>query len=431
MRIAMIGTRGVPARYGGFETAIEEIGQRLVARGHEVVVYCRGAEDPSQLTHLGMELVHLPAAHRKTLETLSHTGLSVGHLLGVGRVDTAIVFNAANAPFLPLLRMRGIPVAVHVDGLEWKRSKWQGAGRRYYRAMESMAVRMADALIADAQGIADYYADVFGAETELLSYGAPLQEQPGSTRVEELGLASHGYHLVVARFEPENHILEIVQGYHRSDAELPLVVVGSAPYSDDYTEQIAAIAVSDPRITLLGGVWDQEQLDQLYANALTYLHGHSVGGTNPSLLRAMGAGTGVIAFDVVFNREVLGVEGEYFATPEELGDLVRKAELVTGDMLLKGWALRERARTRYCWDEVALGYEKLVERMCAGFSTHGTASGRRLGSHAVRRVSSRGAARKPTLVTRGKTDVVVGLAEGIPEGRQDLARLGRPGVQAR
>jgi glycosyltransferase involved in cell wall biosynthesis len=377
MRVAMIGTRGVPARYGGFETAIEEIGQRLVARGHEVVVYCRGAEDPSRRTHLGMELVHLPAARRKTLETLSHTGLSVAHLVAKDKVDAVIVFNAANAPFVPALRARGIPVAVHVDGLEWKRSKWQGAGRRYYRAVEAMSVRLADALIADARGISDYYADEFGAETELLTYGAPVQDEPGSARVEELGLRPHEYHLVVARFEPENHVLEIVEGHHRSDAELPLVVVGSAPYADEYTAGIEAAAAGDPRIRLLGGVWDQEQLDELYANALTYLHGHSVGGTNPSLLRAMGAGTAVIAFDVDFNREVVGVEGEYFTTTDDVAERVRKAELTAGEMLLKGWSLRERARQRYRWDDVAAGYEELLQRLCNGFSTRGRYSGRR------------------------------------------------------
>jgi len=226
-------------------------------------------------------------------------------------------------------------------------------------------------------GISDYYADEFGAQTELLAYGAPVQDEPGSTRVEEIGLRPHEYHLVVARFEPENHVLEIVEGYHRSDAELPLVVVGSAPYADGYTARVEAVAASDPRIRLLGGVWDQEQLDELYANALTYLHGHSVGGTNPSLLRAMGAGTSVIAFDVVFNREVIGVEGEYFHTADDVAERVRKAELTAGEMLLKGWSLRERARQRYRWDDVAAGYEELLQRLSNGFSTHGRFSGRR------------------------------------------------------
>jgi hypothetical protein len=172
-------------------------------------------------------------------------------------------------------------------------------------------------------------------------------------------------------------VLEIVEGYHRSDAELPLVVVGSAPYADEYTARIENAASVDPRIRLLGGVWDQEQLDQLYANSLTYLHGHSVGGTNPSLLRAMGAAAGVLAFDVVFNREVLGIEGEYFRTIDDVSELVRKAELNAGDMLLRGLALRERARRRYRWDDVASGYEELLQRLSSGYSTHGRASGRR------------------------------------------------------
>ena len=159
LSIAMVGTRGVPARYGGFETAVEEIGRRLADGGHRVVVYCRtvpGAGEPPPAEHLGMELVHLPAARRRSLETLSHTALSVRHLLS-HRTDAAILFNAANAPLLPALRAARIPVATHVDGLEWKRAKWGGTGRRYYRAAEALAVRWSDVLIADAQGIADYY----------------------------------------------------------------------------------------------------------------------------------------------------------------------------------------------------------------------------------------------------------------------------------
>lgn len=189
MRIAMVGTRGVPARYGGFETAVEEVGRRLVERGHEVVVYCRttpGDQTPRPAEHLGMKLVHLPAARKRSLETLSHSALSVGHLLG-HRADAAFVFNAANAPLLPLIRAARIPVATHVDGLEWQRAKWGGAGRRYYRAAEALAVRWSDALIADAVGIADYYRREFAAPSTLLTYGAPLIA-PGADRLAELGL---------------------------------------------------------------------------------------------------------------------------------------------------------------------------------------------------------------------------------------------------
>ena len=181
MRIALLGTRGVPARYGGFETAVEEVGRRLADRGHRVVVYCRtaGADAPRPKTHLGMRLVHLPAARKRSLETLSHSALSVAHLLA-HRTDAAIVFNAANSPLLPALRAARIPVATHVDGLEWKRAKWGPVGQRYYRMAESMAVRWSDALIADAEGIAGYYRSEFGAPTTLLTYGAPLIG-PGTT----------------------------------------------------------------------------------------------------------------------------------------------------------------------------------------------------------------------------------------------------------
>ena len=377
MRIAMIGTRGVPAHYGGFETAIEEIGQRLVGSGHEVIVYCRGAEDRGATEYLGMQLVHLPALKRRSLETLSHTAASILHLLRAPRPDAAIVFNSANAPFLPALRLRRIPVAVHVDGLEWKRAKWGGAGRVYYRVVESLAVRWADALIADAQGIADYYEEEFAAPTELLAYGAPIQIDPRSDRIAELGLAPNSYHLVVARFEPENHVVDIVAGYHASDAALPLVVVGSAPYADDYTRRIREIAEQDPRIRLLGAVWDQKQLDQLYANAATYLHGHSVGGTNPSLLRAMGAAAPVIALDVVFNREVLGRDGQFFSVPTDLVRLLHAAESAPMEQRGRGRRLRTRAATTYQWLDIANGYEALLKALTAGESNRGMASGRR------------------------------------------------------
>ena len=181
----------------------------------------------------------------------------------------------------------------------------------------------------------------------------------------------------MARFEPENHVEEIVAGYHASSANLPLVVVGSAPYSDEYTARIQAVADTDPRIRMLGGVWDQLQLDQLYANALTYVHGHSVGGTNPSLLRAIGAGTAVIAYDVDFNSEVLGGDGHYFTTPADLAAQVEHAEDEPGLALDEGRRLQKRADERYRWDDVTAGYENLVDRLGHGFSQRGRFSGRR------------------------------------------------------
>jgi glycosyltransferase involved in cell wall biosynthesis len=379
MRIALLGTRGVPARYGGFETAVEEVGRRLAARGHRVVVYCRTTpgDDARPARHLGMELVHLPAARKRSLETLSHSALSVGHLLA-HRPDAAFVFNAANSPLLPALRAARIPVATHVDGLEWKRAKWGPVGQRYYRVAEAMAVRWSDALIADAQGIADYYRSEFGAPTTLLTYGAPVIA-PGSDRLAELGLTPGGYHLVVARFEPENHVHMIVEGYVRSAARKPLVVVGSAPYSDDYTARVRRAA--DERVQFLGGVWDQDQLDQLYANAYTYLHGHSVGGTNPSLLRAIGAGTAVLAYDVDFNREVASDAGRFFVSPVDVATLVDAAEADPVPVARAGQRAATLAKN-YDWDDVAGGYEELALRLAQRRFPSRRPTGGRLGGRA-------------------------------------------------
>lgn len=367
LRIALVGTRGVPAHYGGFETCVEEVGRRLAERGHTVTVYCRSGNgiDTREKEYQGMRLVHLPALRRRSLETLSHTGLSVAHLL-VRRADATIVFNAANAPWLPLLRMAGLPVATHMDGLEWKRAKWGALGKRYYRWAEGFAVRFSNALIADAAGIRDYYRATFNAATELISYGAPILAPRKPERLANVGLSAGQYHLVVARLEPENHVHMIVEGYVRSAAKLPLVVVGTTPYGQEYSKKVQDSA--DSRVKFLGGVWDQELLDELYANALIYWHGHSVGGTNPSLLRAIGAGAATNAFDVNFNREVLGSAGKYFRDANDVARLVEDAETHVAGTSSRGSQAREIA-AKYDWDLVADRYEALCYGLDSGALT--------------------------------------------------------------
>jgi glycosyltransferase involved in cell wall biosynthesis len=362
MKIAMVGTRGVPARYGGFETAIEEIGQRLAKRGHDVVVYCRGENIPRE--HLGMRLVTLPAIRSKAAETLSHTAISVAHLAR-NPVDVTLLFNAANAIFLPAIRS---PTAVHVDGLEWQRAKWGRIGRRYYLASERLAVRWADALIADARGIEDYYRKVYGRDTRFIPYGAPILPPSGEGRLAELDLRGGAYHLVVARFEPENHVDVIIRGYVASKAQLPLVVVGSAPYAGEYIRELEKVA-QDPRVRLIGAVWDQALLDDLYRNCASYLHGHSVGGTNPSLLRAMGAGAPVICWDVPFSREVADISGCYFKTPQDVASCIEAVEADHAVARRRGEQGRTRASVAYRWEDVADAYEKLCSDLAAGRRT--------------------------------------------------------------
>lgn len=366
MRIAMVGTRGVPAQYGGFETCVEEVGWRLAEAGHEVVVYCRRHADtpaPTDDRYRGMKMVHLPAMRRRSLETLSHTAASVAHMMVKRRFDAVLMFNAANAPFLPFVRLRRMPVATHVDGLEWRRAKWGKVGQRYYRLAESASVLLSNGLIADAAGIQDYYTAEFGAETVLIRYGAPIIPPSDPGLLAPLSLEPRRFHLVVARIEPENHVDVIVEGYVASRATMPLVVVGSAPYADEHIGRIEALA--DERVHLLGSVWDQDLLNALYSNSLTYIHGHSVGGTNPSLLRAIGAGAATDAFDVSFNREVVGDTGRFWRTPDDVARLVESAEAEPEAAIARGQAAQERARS-YSWDDVAKDYEQLCERLASG-----------------------------------------------------------------
>lgn len=356
----------MPARYGGFETAVEEVGARLVEMGHEVIVYCRG-EDRST-SYLGMRRILLPVLKRPTLETLSHTALSVGHLLR-HRADVALVFNAANAPLLPLIRAARIPVAVHVDGLEWRRAKWGPSGRRYYLANERLSVLLADELISDAVGIQDYYLEKYRTDSVFLAYGAPIVAEPEINRLAELWLDTGAYHLVVARIEPENHVDVIINGYRRSSATKPLVVVGSVPYASDHERRVDDLARSDERVRLLGGLWDQDLLNALYAGSASYLHGHSVGGTNPSLLRAMGAAANVLAWDVSFNREVLAETGRFFRDADTLASLINETEVDPASSQQFGEAAQARVGRSYRWDDVANGYEQLCKDLLTGVRT--------------------------------------------------------------
>jgi len=363
MKIAMIGTRGVPARYGGFETAVEEIGSRLVKLGHQVVVYTRAKHTTDN--YKGMCLVRLPALRLKQLETLSHSGLAALHASLILRPDVAVVFNAANALWVPLLQVSHIPTAVHIDGLEWKREKWAGLGARYYRAAERLSVKWGDEIIADAEGIAAYVQAVYGRESRFIPYGT-YRIIPDPKALDCIALAPKAYHLLVARFEPENHVFEFISGFVRSHAKLPLVVVGSAPYPGKYTESIFRLSNSDDRVRLMGSVWDQELLDQLYANSMSYLHGHSVGGTNPSLLRALGAGTPVVAWDVSFNREVTGGKAEFVTDEQGVARSIERLEQDPAPYIARSSVLQEETILKYSWDRVTSDYLA----MCATMLPH-------------------------------------------------------------
>ncbi len=360
IRIAFIGTRGVPARYGGFETCAEEVGKRLVRRGHAVRVYCRSRYYPDRpKTHEGLRLVYLPALRSRVLETLSHSALSLLHA-AVGKTDVCLVFNTANSPLVWIARMFGKKIVLHTDGLEWERDKWRGLGSRYFRWAAARATRLAVPLISDSREIQTYYRRVFSRETEFIAYGAPIIESRDPARLASFGLQPGGYILQMARFEPENNIHLTIEAFSRLATDKKLVLIGGTSYDTPYARNVKK-AAADPRVVLPGFVYDQAVLSELLTNAYVYVHGNEAGGTNPGLLQALGAGCAVLTRDVSFNREVCGPEGVYFAdNADDLAGKLRWALDHPDHLAGMKESARRIIRERYDWDAVAGAYERLL-----------------------------------------------------------------------
>ena len=363
MKLAIIGTRGVPANYGGFETFAEELGARLAARGHQVTVYGRrGFIDPQLGEYRGMRLVVLPALRSKHLETVSHTFVAALHAARRG-FDVVLMCNAANAPFVRILQLAGIPVALNVDGLERKRRKWGFAGRSYYRLGECLAARLPNALITDAEVIHRYYRRAYKAPSEMIVYGGDLEPPMKSDLLNRLGLEPCEYLLYVSRFEPENNPDRVVEAYRRVEGSRPLVMVGGAPYAHGLTRRVAELA--DERVLLPGPIYG-EGYRQLLFNCRTYIHATEVGGTHPALVEAMGASRPVLYYDTPENREVAGGVGSRFSFggDDNLESVIHRVIDDEERLNEMGRLSARRVEERYRWSDVADRYEKVLEELC-------------------------------------------------------------------
>ena len=361
MRLAILGTRGIPARYGGFETLAEELSARLAERGHEVTVYTRSRyAEPGLSRWRGAKIRVLPTVPTKYLDTVVHALLSAGDAAWE-RYDAVLVCNAINAAFTVLPRLLGrTRVVLNVDGLERNRHKWNALGKIAYRVSESLSTLLPDAVVSDARVIRDYYRERYGFSSVFIPYGGDLPEPIGRETLARLELEGRRYALYVSRLEPENNAEAVVTAYRAVPGNAPLLVVGDAPYARDYIERVRARA--DPRVRFPGAIYG-EGYRQLLANAAVYVHATEVGGTHPALVEALGYGRVVCYHRSPENEEVAGGA----ALPFDIHRPDTLARLLTGILDdPDGYSVwkeraRDRVRERYRWEDVADRYEAVLE----------------------------------------------------------------------
>ncbi|MGI6459334.1 MAG: DUF1972 domain-containing protein [Candidatus Hydrogenedentales bacterium] len=366
MRIAILGTRGIPANYGGFETFAQELSVRLVKRGHEVCVYCRRSNYPEPAQeYRGVRLVTLPTIYTRAFDTLSHALLSTCHVL-FQRADVVLYCNCATSCFAWLPRLAGAKVVMNPDGLEWERAKWGWAGKTFYRFSEHLAARFPHRLVSDSLVIQAYYRERFGRDSDFVAYGADLLERgTGKELLAEFGIEPERYFLFVSRLEPENNAHLVVEAFERVETDMHLMVVGSAPFADDYIRHLTR--TNDKRIIFPGALYG-DVYRALQANAYTYVNAMEVGGTHPAILEAMGAGNCVLVSDIAYNVEAVAEAGVQFKS-RDVDDCRAKMQWLVDHpdevSRFRQHAV-ERARSQYQWDHVAAEYERLFEALLAG-----------------------------------------------------------------
>ncbi len=362
MKIAIMGIRGIPANYGGFETFAEELSTRLVERGHEVTVYGRSNNIKYDgKFYRSVRLVILPTIRHKYFDTVAHTFFCVMHSL-TQKYDVMLICNSANAIFSWIPRLQGMPVALNVDGLEWKRAKWNILGRAFYRISEWLATFCVNEVVTDARDVERYYLQRFNKRSTYIPYGAPIGGVETDEALRRFKLQPKGYVLYVSRFEPENNPHHVVKAFEQVKTDLKLVMVGDAPYNGRFIQDLKS--TRDPRIIFTGYVFGKGYRE-LQTNAYLYIQSTEVGGTHPALLEGMGHGNCVLANDVPEHREVLGDAG-FFFTLGHNGDLRDKMQyLIDNPCLVQqvGQKALTRIRERYTWERVTESYERLFMRL--------------------------------------------------------------------
>ena len=361
LKIALMGTRGVPASYSGFETCVEQLGQRLVQRGHEVTVYCRSHHITYEGTHYkGMHLVKLPTITNKYLDTMVHSFISSLHALPQ-RYDIALYFIAGNSPVTWVPRLVGTKTLLNVDGLDWKREKWPTFAKKYIQFAEYLATKLPNIYLTDSQVVQGYYRDRFNDEPPYVPYGSDVELLPPGDTLAQFGLEPQKYVLFVGRLVPENCAHHLVAAFRQLDTDFKCVIVGDAAYAEAYKAELRALAGDDDRIIFTGYVFGKGY-QELGSNAYLFVETSGVGGTHPALVEAMAFGNCVVTYNTPENLETIGEAG--FAYEGKIGaKSLRKilTKLINNPNLVQEYRekAQSRANTTYTWEAVTDGYERL------------------------------------------------------------------------
>ncbi|CAN5600402.1 glycosyltransferase [soil metagenome] len=358
----MLGTRGIPANYGGFETCVEELAPRFAALGHDVSVYCRSPQIGVPYdVYRGVRLVKLPTIRQKYLDTIVHTTVSAIHAI-TRRYDVIFMFGVGNSPVCALLRLGRLPVLLNVDGLDWQRDKWPGWAKLLLKLAERVSVRVANRTITDSRNVQDYYRANRGVELCYIPYGATPGPAELNGTLDEHGLDPGRYFLYVGRLEPENRVTDLVDASIAAGLDMPTVIVGDAPYADSYKQILRGRANGNVRFTgaIYGsGYWELNHF------AYAYIFPVLAGGTHPALIEAMACGNCVLARDTPDNRSVGGDTVRYFSTIDELAALMQWAHASPDDVRHLGTLAAQRSTELYNWDRVAGEYLALAADVLA------------------------------------------------------------------
>ena len=357
LKIAIIGSRGYPYVYSGYETLVRELSERLVKEGHKVRVYCHSSlftKKPKFVN--GIELVYTPSIETKFLSQIINSFFSFLHVC-FSNIDVILVVNSANGPFGILTKIFGKKTCINVDGLEWLRPKWRGLGSGYFKWASKMAALFYDQIINDSDEMKKVYLNLFKVNSKVIAYGANIKKSKNSDFKTIWSIKKREYYLVIGRLIPDNNADLIIKGFLKSNSKKKLVIVGDVPYKDSYASNLKNI--KDERIVFTGYVNDQNILDELYHNCYVYIHGHEFGGTNPTMIKAMACGSAILALDTVFNQEMLqkGKFGLFFKK-----DLLSITKMINYCENKKPTLDRLRLKSfsgiteKYDWDFVAKEY---------------------------------------------------------------------------